>query len=162
MPRPAAVLLIVLTLTTAAMAGWWWWSSPERQIRAILTDVAVALTSDAGEDSLDTLAGAATLQSHVKDEVEVWVGEDESVQGRDAVVSAAARFRARQPVRVRFFDTRIGFDGEDAATVVTTAEIVRMARGETHVEVYEVIGTLRRRDGRWLVSTARASAGRPS
>lgn len=146
----------VLTLVAVGAAGWLWWSNPERQIRAILDDAAAALSAEPGEDSLDTLAAAAALQRHLAPDIVVTGPDGVPLIGRDTVVTAAARLRARQ-VRVRFFDPSITVNG-DGASVRAIAEVTtRPTTGDGAVEVYDVEGILRWSDGRWLVATARAS-----
>ena len=157
-----ARILMIVVVAAAAAGAWWWWSQPTRQIRAILGDVATALTSEPGESSLETLGAAAALERHLAEDVVVERRDGESIAGRDAVITAAARARAQRPRRLRFFDPRITLVGDGEATVVITAEaITQSAAGNGEVEVYEVMATLRRADGRWLVSTARMTTRSP-
>lgn len=151
----------VLALIAVGAAGWVWFSNPERQIRAILDDVAAALSAEPGEDSLDTLAAAAALQRHLAPDIVMTGASGEPYAGRDAVVSAAARLRARS-LRVRFFDPAITVNG-DVASVRVTAEVThRSGANEEQVEVHDVDATLMQSDGRWLVTTAQLSADESS
>lgn len=162
MTHRSARILIIVVVAAAAAGAWWWWSRPTRQIQAILGAVATALTSEPGESSLETLAAAAALERHLAEDVVVEGGDGESIVGRDAVITAAARARAQRPRRLRFFDPRITLVGDGEATVVVTAEaIAQSAAGDGEVEVYQVMAILRRSDRRWLVSTARVMNQRP-
>ena len=162
MRRRSARIVLVVALVAASAAAYSWWARPERQIRALLRDVAAALSSDPGESSLATLAGVAALEAHLADDISIQAADGVPIEGRDVAITAAARYRARNPVLVRFLDPAIMFEGDDAATVVVTAEVsTRSATAEGGVEVYQVRATLRRSEGRWLVSTAHASAGAP-
>ena len=150
----------ILGLLAAGATAYWWWTRPERQIRAILDDVAGALTYEAGTSGLETLAAVATLEPHLADDVSVQAGGAPTIEGRDAVITAGARLRARTPaMRVRFFDTRITFADDRTATLVTTAEAATTtAAGEQRVEVHQVLATVTRSADRWVVSNARASS----
>jgi hypothetical protein len=163
-PRTVRIGAILALLATGATA-YWWWRRPERQIRAILDDVAEALTYEAGTGGLETLAAVAALEPHLADDVSVQAGGAAAIEGRDAVVTAGARLRARTPaMRVRFFDTRITFADDRTATLVATAEAaLKTTAGEQRVEVHQVLATVTRQADRWVVSIARASsASEPS
>jgi hypothetical protein len=149
----------ILALLAAGALAWWWWTRPERQIRAILDDTAAALTSEAGESGMETLAAVAALEPHLADDISVHVGDTAAIDGREAVITAGARLRARQPtMRVRWLDPRITFADAGTATVAATAEaVVITPAGARRVDVYQVLGTVTRRAGRWVVSVARAS-----
>ena len=157
-PRNGRIGAILALLAAGALA-WWWWTRPERQIHAILDATATALSSEAGESGLETLAAVAALEPHLADDISVQAGDTPAIDGREAVITAGARLRARQPaMRVRFLDPRITFADADTATVAATAEAaVTTAGGAQRVDLYQVIGTVTRRAGRWVVSIARAS-----
>lgn len=160
MRRGPAQVVLVVALAAAAAGAYWWWARPERQIRALLRDAGAALTSEPGESSLATLAGVAALEEHLASDVSIAPADSAPIQGRDAVITAAARYRARNPVLVRFFDPEITFDSEDEATVVVTAEVTtRAGTAEGNVEVHQVTATVKRSERRWVVSTARSDDG---
>ena len=152
--RIAAVLALIL----AAGAGYRWWVSPERQIRAIFGDVEAAFTHDAPGSGLDALTDVAALQQHLAEDVSIQGAGGMRVDGRQDAITAAARIRAAAPARrLRFFDTRITFESDRAATVSATAEVTtRNEAGEDLVDVHQVSATVIRPEGRWIVSTARA------
>jgi SnoaL-like domain len=160
MTRRNAGIAAVLALFLAAAVGYRWWTSPERQIRAILDDVAAAFTFEAPESGLDALAGAAALQRHLAPEATVEM-PGASISGRDQVVTAAARTRAaHQEMRLRFFDAVVRLDGEASADVEATAEVTTAAGGgERLVSVYRVEARVAAREGRWQVVDVRASSG---
>jgi hypothetical protein len=150
----------ILALLAAGATAYWWWARPERQIGAILDDVAGALTYEAGTSGLEPLAAVATLERHLADEVSVQAGGAPTIEGRDAVISAGARLRARTPaMRVRFLDTRITFADDRTATPVATAEAaMTTVAGAQRLEVHQVLATVTRSADRWVVSNARASS----
>jgi hypothetical protein len=151
-----AGMAAILALLLAGAAGWWW-TRPERQIRAILDDVAAALTHEGGESGLETLAAAAAIQEHLAENVSVDIGESRRIEGRDAVVTAVARRRAQTtPMRLRFLDPRITFT-DDVASVAVTAEVTTGEAGADVVNVHQVAATIRQSNDRWVVASVRAS-----
>ena len=150
-------LAAVLALVAAAGAGVWWWNRPARQIQRMLDDVASALTRPATESGLETLSAVATLRPLVAPDALVQIGES-MIHGRDAVITAAARARARPgAMRLRFFDPRVTFARDREANLVATAEVsVTTDAGAVEVVVYQVTATVQRPQDRWLVSSARA------
>ena len=157
-PRNARIGALLAFLAVVA-AACWWWTRPERQIRAILDDVAAALTDDRGESSLQALAAVAALEKHLAPLISVQTGDAPSIEGRDAVITAGARWRARTPaMRVRFLDPRITFSDDRTATLVASAEaLVWTGTGEQRVDRRRVTATITRAADRWVVSIARAS-----
>jgi hypothetical protein len=147
----------VLALVAAAGAGIWWWNSPSRQIQAILDDVATALTRQDDESGLATLSAVAVLEKHLAPDVSIYVDDSIAIEGRDAVITAAARARTRpMAMRVRFFDARVTFTSDQAANVAVTAEVtVRTGSGPEEVVVHQVAAAIQRPHDRWLVSSAR-------
>ncbi len=150
--------MVVIVLAGAA---WTWWRSPERRIRALLDDVAAAFTHDEPGSGLEALAAAAALQRHLAPDVRIEPAGGAPITGRDAAVTAAARYRAAgAATRVRFFDPRIGVEGDSSASLTVTAEVTRRtASGEDLVDVHQVAATLISEDNRWQVSSARSVRG---
>jgi hypothetical protein len=152
-----AGMAAVLALLLAATAGWWW-TRPERQIHAILDDIAAALTHEGGDSGLQALAAAAAIEKHLAEDVAVDVGGERGIQGRDAVVTAAARLRSQTTaMRVRFLDPRITFADDAAASVTVTAEVTTGEAGADVVNVHQVTATIRQSNDRWVVASAHAS-----
>ena len=152
-----------LALLVAAGLGVRWCTSPERQIRAILDSVASAFTHDGTSSGLDALTAVAALQRHLALAVTIETAGGARIDGRQDVITAAARLRAAStPMRVRFFDPRIGLRGDDAATVVVTAEVTtRTASGQDAAEVHQVTAAVQKSEGRWVVSSAAANTREP-
>jgi len=154
-PRKAGIAAVLALLAVGAAC--WWWIRPERQIQAILDDVAAAFTHQGAEGGLDALAAAAALQRHLASDISIEGLDSTRIEGRQEVITAAARVRARSPMmRVRFFDPRIAFASETSATVTVTTEVTaRTESGEDLVDVHHVTATFHKPADRWVVSTAR-------
>ena len=149
-------------LAAMAILGSRWWASPERQIRAILDDVAAAFTHEAPESGLTALGAVAALEDHLALDISIEVNGSPRISGRRDAITAAARLRAASPMmRVRFFDPRIAFAGDRSATVSATAEVTtRDASGEETVEVRQVTAGVAKPDDRWVVSSVRSASDR--
>ena len=164
MPRRIPQIAAVLAVIVVAAASWTWWRSPERQIRAILDDVAEAFTHDEPASGIEALTAAASLQRHLASDVRIQPPRGEVITGRDAAVSAGARLRASSPARrVRFFDPDIRLDGDASASLAVTAEVtVPTSSGQDLVEVHQLTATLINQDGTWRVSAVAAErSGEP-
>ena len=154
----AAVLVVV------AAAAFWWWTDPQRQIRAILDDVAAAFTRDGKESGLESLAAVAALRAHLAPDVVIELPDSARVEGQEEAITAAARVRAgSERLRVRFFNPEMTFSAETSATVTANLEVAAGAEsGEDSIDVQRVTATLHRIANRWVVSTARiAPQGTP-
>jgi hypothetical protein len=159
MTRATARIGAILALLAAGAAAWWW-MRPERQIDTILHDVASAFTHERPDSGIETLAAVAAIEKHLAADVSIQA-RDSRIDGRAEVITAAARVRTARPaMRVQFYDRRIAFASDTEASVTVTAEVTTgTASGEDVVDVHQVRATVRKIDGRWVVSTARASAG---
>jgi hypothetical protein len=151
-------VVIGLAVLGTAVAAYQWWVSPERQIRRTIRDVVGAVAHDEPDTDLRAIAAVAALQTLLTPDVIVDLGPTSSspLTGRQDVVSLAARLRTSTPIlRVQLFDETIAFSNVDAATVRFTAQItVRDGSGEELADAHQVIATLVRADGQWLVSRA--------
>jgi hypothetical protein len=148
-------------LALLAAAGYWWWRRPERQIQAILDDVAEAFTHDGKDSGLESLAAVAALRPHLAPDVSFELPGSARIEGREAAITAAARVRARsQSVRVRFFDAETTFTDDASAEVVVTSEVATATEsGQDLIDVHRLTATLHRIANRWVVSHARIRAG---
>jgi hypothetical protein len=149
--------LLILALAGTLLA-YRWWTSPERQIRRILTVVASAVNHDRPDAGLEALASVAALQRHLAVDVAVELGRGSRViSGRQEIVSQAARLRVATPMLlVQFFDEVITVEGASSANVRVTAQVTsRNQSGEDVVEVLYVDATVEAHDGEWVVTSAR-------
>jgi ketosteroid isomerase-like protein len=157
--RPAAALGVAIVLAIAAYGAWRWWDSPERKIRRTLAQLADVLTHDRPAAGLAAVTAAAAVRSYVTEDVVVDAGGRwPSLNGRDAVVAAAARLRTAAPaLEVEFSDVRIELGGNDTAAVrcTATAHAVNSA-GERTTDAREILLRMRQREGRWLIERAQA------
>ena len=157
MSRRHARIAAAFALLVGLIVGYRWWMNPERQIRAILNDVAAAFTHETPGSGLDALTDVAALQRHLADDVWVETADAVRISGRQEVITAAARVRARSRMRrLRFFDPRIDFANDASATVAVTAEVrTRDGSGDDLVDVHQVLAMLEKPEDRWLVSSVR-------
>jgi hypothetical protein len=141
----------------AAAAAYWWWMRPERQIQAILDDVAAAFTHEEKDSGLEALAAVAALRPHLAPAVTIEVPGSAPVEGREEAITAGARVRAASArLRVRFFDPEMTFTGDSSATVMVTSEVATGTEsGQDLIDVHLVTATLHRIASRWVVSNAR-------
>ncbi len=156
MTRLVAIVAIVLALVVAYR----WWNSPERQIRRVLDAVAEDLSHDEPVTGLAAVAGAAALQQRFTNDVVVDAGTPfPPIEGRDAVVAAAARLRVATPtLRVEFADVAVTVDTSGTqATVECTVTATGVDRaGQSNVDGREVILVFRVVDGQWMMARATA------
>ncbi len=159
---PAGIALLVLVLAGGA-AAYQWWSSPARQISRVFTAVAAALSHEEAGTGLAALTAVAALHPHLAPEVSVETGAPSGpIAGRQEVLSLAARLRAGTPMmRVQWFDIETVLEDDSRATARATAQVTaRNARGEEVVDVHQVEAALERRDGEWMVVSARRAQDR--
>lgn len=151
--------LLVLAVA-AAVAGYTWWYGTERQIRRVLVSVEEGFTHAAPSAGLGAVSTAAALQPHFSEDVVIEPGRPfGAVQGRDAVLAAAARVRSTTPAfRVEFVDVQIDLTPDDqSASIDCTAMATLQDRaGQESVDAREVIITMHVQDGRWVITHVRA------
>src|SRR5512139_1061275 len=91
---PVRVALVAVALV-AVVAGYRWWNSPERQINALLSDVATALSHESAETDLRALTAVASLHTHLTPDVSIQMAEGSTpIRGRQEVIATAGRVRA--------------------------------------------------------------------
>ncbi|MBP1634514.1 MAG: hypothetical protein H6Q10_1088 [Acidobacteria bacterium] len=159
MSRLIRVVAVAVALA-AILGGWRWWNGPERQIRRLLSDVAADLSDRSGQRGLARAAEVAALGRHLAAGVRVEPGRPfEPIEGRDAVVAAAAGLRSASPgMRVAFTDVGIVLarDRRSAAVDATATATFRDRPGARQVEAREVLLALTLAEGRWVIAQARA------
>ena len=154
--RIALAILVVVAVGGAYL----WWSSPERQIRRVLSDIAEALSYDAPATALGAASSAASLQPYFAPDVTIEPGEPYGrVKGRDAVLAAAARLRSRAAAfRVEFVDLQVSLaaDKRSARIDCTATATVQDGPGQESMDAREIMMTMNTMDGRWVITWARA------
>jgi len=154
---PVRVALVVVVLV-AVVAGYRWWSSPERQINALLSDVATALSHESAETDLRALRAMASLQPHLTPDVSIdMAGGATSIRGRQEVIATATRVRVSSSMmRVQFFDPAIAITGDASGTTRVTVQVTtRDASSQEVAAAYTVSIDLVVADGRWQIASAR-------
>ncbi len=153
--------LLLLALLAACFLGYRYWASDERQIRRLLDDVADAVSQAEGEGGVVGLAEITSLNGYLAAEVTIEAtlpARAAAIRGASEVVSTVGRFRAVFPVlTLSFEDARIAIDSDSTATAQAIARTVRQDRdGAREAEVWTVMLSFERRDGRWVIARAAA------
>ena len=154
---PVRVALVVVALV-AVVAGYRWWSSPERQIKALLSDVATALSHESAETDLRALTAMASLQTHLTPDVSIdMAGGSTPIRGRQEVIATATRVRVSSSMmRVQFFDPEIVITGDTSSTTRVTVQVTtRDSSSQDVAAAYAVAMDLVVADGRWQIASAR-------
>ena len=148
---------LLLALVGMGVFGVRWWTSPDRQIGRIADAVARALTHDGADVGFDTLRAVAGLQEHLTSEVTLEAGDGRGLRGREEVMAAAARLRGTTSyMRVRFFDVRVMYANDAAATVHATLDVTtRDGSGASVAEARAIEVGVVRPERRWQVARAR-------
>ena len=152
-----AIIVIV-----AAVAAVLYLRGDRRQIRRQLDSLATTASVRGTESDIDRLARAARLGGFFTEDVVIRRSEDNSafVGGRPAVAGMAAQVASQNrtmKVSIKNVDIAIA-DGSTATADMTV--VVAMSNPETEsVDLREVMASLRKVNGTWLISQA---AVRPS
>lgn len=159
MNRVASIASLIVVVATA-VGAYVWWNSPERQIRRVLADVADAMSHDAPVRGLAAAAAAAELQDSLAADVVVETGRPfGALKGRDAVVSAATRILMVTPsMRLEFVDTKVAVAADGRSATVDCSAVATMTdrTGQQSVDAHEVMMTMNRVNGAWVISSAKA------
>jgi hypothetical protein len=157
---PAARIASVIVGIATAAGAYVWWNSPERQIRRVLANVADVMSHDAPVRGLAAAAAAAGLQDSLAADVVIEAGRPfGALRGRDAVVSAAARiFIVTPSMRLEFVDTKVAVaaDGRSATIDCSAVATITDRAGQESVDAREVMMTMNRVNGTWVISSAKA------
>ena len=154
---PVRVALVAVALV-AVVAGYRWWTSPERQINALLSDVATALSHESAETDLRALTAMASLQTHLTPDVSIdMAGGSTPIRGRQEVIATATRVRVSSSMmRVQFFDPEIVITGDTSSTTRVTVQVTtRDASSQDVAAAYTAAMDLVVADGRWQIASAR-------
>jgi len=150
--------LVILALLACGL-GYWYWSSDERQIRRLVDDVAEAVSQAEGEGGVAGLAEVAGLTNYLTVDVTIEATlptRAAALRGAQDVVSTVGRFRAVFPVvTLSFEDVMISVDSDSTATARAIARTeMRDKDGAREAEVWHVVLSFERRDGRWVIAHA--------
>ena len=156
-----ARVLLAVTLIGACVLGYWYWAGDERQIRRLLDNVAESVSQAEGEAGVTGLAEIAGLSSYLTPDVTIEATlptRAAAVRGAQDVVSTVGRFRAVFPVvTLSFDDVMISVDSDSTATAQAIARTeMRDKDGAREAEVWHVVLSFERRDGRWVIARATA------
>lgn len=150
-------IVVTSIALAAALAGYLYWASDERQIRRLLERVADAVSHD-GTGGVAGLAEVAGLTSDLSPDVTLDPGAPfRTIDGAQNVVSTVGRLRAvTTAVRLELLDAEVVVDGGSASVQAMARLTLRDREGVEEQHAREVITTLVKRDGAWVVTTARA------
>jgi hypothetical protein len=153
--------LLLLALLAACFVGYRYWASDERQIRRLLDDVADGVSQAEGEAGVAGLAEIASLNRYLAADVTVEATlptRAAAVRGSQDIVSTVGRFRATFPVvTLSFENVTISIDSDSAATAQAIANTdIRDKDGARDDGVWQVVLSLARLDGRWVIARATA------
>ena len=156
-----ARVLLAVALLAACVLGYRYWASDERQIGRLLDNVADAVSQAEGEGGVAGLAEVAGLSTYLTPDVTIEAtlpARAAAVRGAQDVVSTVGRFRAVFPVvTLSFEDVMIAVDSDSTATARAIARTeMRDKDGAREAEVWHVVLSFERRDGRWVIARATA------
>ena len=156
-----ARVLLAVALLAACVLGYRYWASDERQIGRLLDNVADAVSQAEGEGGVAGLAEVAGLSTYLTPDVTIEATlptRAAAIRGAQDVVSTVGRFRAVFPVvTLSFEDVMIAVDSDSTATARAIAQTeMRDKDGAREAEVWHVVLSFERRDGRWVIARATA------
>lgn len=153
------IFRIVLVAVLAALGIWLWtvlFPNPEKVIRQRLMELARTASSSPGESDLARLAAARSLAGFFSTNVELQVELPElsrySIMDRDEIMQAALMARSRAGgLKVKFPDINVTV-APDKQSAVADLTVQANISGEPDPIVQEMKFTLRKIDGRWLIT----------
>jgi hypothetical protein len=151
------VLRFVLALAVGAFGVWLWlvlFPSPEKVIARQFEKLAHAASVRPGEGSLPRLAGAQTVGGFFSTNVEMNIDlpgrRQQITMSRDDIVQAVM-LAMSGGLTVKFPDINVTVDA-DQETAQADITVEARAPGEQDMMVQEMKVTLRKIDGRWLIT----------
>jgi hypothetical protein len=152
---------IYVSVVLAALAGYFvyqWWFNPNRIIKQRLGDVASALSAPATEEDLARIARLGRLRRYLDDRIHVRIGRTgPEFHSRDEVIGAAAGWKtASGGWNVDFVDVDVRVNSDGTARAFVTGELKARdpQTGQQALDSREVMFSLVRKDGDWLISEA--------
>jgi hypothetical protein len=152
---------IYVSVVLGALAGYFiyqWWFNPNRIIKQRLGEVASALSTPATEEELARIARLGRLRRYLDDRVHVRIGRaGPEFHSRDDVIGAAAGWKTASGGRnVDFVDVDVRVSSDGTARAFVTGELTTRdpQTGQETLESREVMFSLLRKDGDWLISEA--------
>ena len=154
-------VLLAVGLIAGGLLGYRYWASDERQIGRLLDNLADAVSQAEGEAGVTGLAEVAGLNNYLTADVTIEATlptRAAAIRGAQEVVATVGRFRAVFPVvTLSFDDAMISVDSESTATVQAIARTeMRDKGGNSQADQWQVVLSLERRDGRWVIARATA------
>ena len=146
---------VAVVALVAYLAWGWLVTSEEDRVRAAVSALAEALSSDA-TDPLGQVTALARLRAQLTADVVVATGERAEIRGRDAVAGLWQQVRASgDAARVRIVDLEVVVADDGAtATADGVAELTLTRGGVPERELREARATFVAEDGEWRLSTA--------
>lgn len=151
---------IVLLLAASALGIWLWltlFPPPEKVIANEFRDLAKAVTVRPGEGALPRMLGAQKAGGFFSTSVEINIElpnhHQQTTLTRDEIVQAVATGPGNGSLMVKFPDINVTI-GADKETAQADVTLEARITGEQDMIVQEMRFTLRKTDGKWLITRA--------
>jgi hypothetical protein len=149
----------LVLLGTVVMAGVWLWlflfPSPEKVIVRQFAKLARAASARPGEGALPRLIGAQTVGNFFATSVEINIDlpahQRNDTLTRDDVVQAVMAIQSSGGMTIKFPDVNVTV-GPGAETAEADVTVEAQVQGEQDMMVQEMKFTLRKIDGKWLIT----------
>jgi hypothetical protein len=152
------IFRFVLVLAAGAFGIWLWlalFPSPEQIITRQFEKLARSISVRPGEGSLPRLAGAQTAGNFFSTNVELNIGlpgrQLPPTMSRDEIVQLVAAANLSGGLTVKFPDISVSV-GADKETAQADLTVEARVPGEQDMMVQEIKFTLRKIDGKWLIT----------
>jgi hypothetical protein len=152
------VLRFVLALAAAALGVWLWlvlFPSPEKIIAGQFEKLARAASVQPGEGYLPRMARAQKVGDFFSTNVEINIDlpgrQQNAAMSRDDIVQAVMAAQTAGGLTVKFPDINVTV-GADKETAEADVTVEARVPGEQDMMVQEMKFTLRRIDGKWLIT----------
>jgi hypothetical protein len=152
------VVRFVLALAVAALGVWLWlvlFPSPEKVIAGQFEKLARAASVRPGEGSLPRLIGAQKVggffSTNVEIDIDMPARQQQGAMSRDDIVQAVLAAHLADGLTVKFPDINVTV-GADKETAQADLTVEAQVPGEQDMMVQEMKFTLRKIDGKWLIT----------
>ena len=158
MTRGRAVAIMLVALAVGGYA--FWPGSDEREIKRALASLAADFNDETTFDGLGGVSRAGQLGSYFSEDAVVDLGPGSAqVEGRDKVISVAARLQPRTAAfRVALDDVGVEPAGDDQADVTLTVSFINRTSTahEPSTDAREFLLRMTKGGGRWRIARATA------